>query len=199
MSIGIAVRLIPRGVGGDGIPVDRFSSGKYCSRVNKKREAKRGAEEWGEARLLWALVRTTQRVEARIEAALAETGLSLAKLSVLAHLVEAGEPLPLGQLAGRISCVRSNMTQLVDRLESDGLVERVNDPEDRRSVRASITREGRRRQQAGAQIVAAQEAELLKGFSAPEQRQLVTLLSRLSGDEQEAGARSGAANREGGR
>lgn len=151
--------------------------------MNKKREAKRGAEEWGEARLLWALVRTTQRVEARIEAALAETGLSLAKLSVLAHLVEAGEPLPLGQLAGRISCVRSNMTQLVDRLESDGLVERVNDPEDRRSVRASITREGRRRQQAGAQIVAAQEAELLKGFSAPEQRQLVALLSRLSGDE----------------
>ena len=30
------------------------------------------------------------------------------------------EPLPLSQLAERCSCVRSNITQLVDRLEADG-------------------------------------------------------------------------------
>ena len=34
------------------------------------------------------------------------------------------------------------MTQLVDRLEADGLVRRVADPTDRRSVKAEITDEG---------------------------------------------------------
>jgi DNA-binding MarR family transcriptional regulator len=145
--------------------------------VNKKR----GAENEGTAETLWTLLGATGRVETGVEAALGEVGLSLAKLGVLAHLVESGEPLPLGQLAGRISCVRSNMTQLIDRLEADGLVERVNDPADRRSVRAAITREGRRRHNAGAQIIARQEAELFKDFASAERKQLLNLLARLGG------------------
>ena len=39
-----------------------------------------------------------------------QAGMSLATLSVLRHLVMAGEPLPLSHLAERSSCVRSNMT-----------------------------------------------------------------------------------------
>lgn len=84
-------------------------------------------------------------VEARMEAALGGLGLSLAKFNVLSRLAEAGEPLPLSQLADRCSCVRSNMTQLVDRLEAERLVERAADPADRRSVRAVLTAAGRER------------------------------------------------------
>jgi DNA-binding MarR family transcriptional regulator len=69
--------------------------------------------------------------------------------------------LPLGTLAERCACVRSNITQLVDRLEAEGLVARVDDPRDRRSIRAELTAEGRRRQTAGLRALEAAEKDLL--------------------------------------
>lgn len=128
------------------------------------------------------LLRAAQRIEMRIESALGDAGLSFAKLGVLSHLMQAGEPLPLGQLAGRISCVKSNMTQLVDRLEADGLVSRVNDPEDRRSVLAAITKEGRRRYELGVTALAEQEQLLLKELKRDERTQLTDLLERIGSD-----------------
>lgn len=125
------------------------------------------------------LLRASQRIEGRIEAALAETGLSFVKLGVLSHLVEAERPLPLGQLAGRIACVKSNMTQLVDRLEADGLVARVDDPEDRRSVLAAITAEGRKRYNLGVRALAERERELFAEFNAEERKRLLSFLKRL--------------------
>lgn len=103
------------------------------------------------------LLEVAHRLEARVEAALGAVGLSLAKFGVLKALAEAGESLPLSQLAERIQCVRSNITQLVDRLEADGLVSRVDDPEDRRVVRAALTQAGRDSFDEGVRIVAAQE------------------------------------------
>jgi DNA-binding MarR family transcriptional regulator len=99
--------------------------------------------------LMFWLIHGARALESRMEDALAAVGTSLAKHGVLTLLVEAGEPLALSELAARQSCVRSNMTQLVDRLEADGYVERTPDPNDRRSVRASLTRLGRDRQAAG--------------------------------------------------
>ncbi|MBK6427594.1 MAG: MarR family transcriptional regulator, partial [Blastocatellia bacterium] len=93
---------------------------------------------------LWKLIlHASQRVESAFESELAPIGLSLSKLNVLAILLEAGEPLPLSRLAAKLACVKSNVTQLVDRLETEGLVARVDDPNDRRSVLASITDLGR--------------------------------------------------------
>jgi len=97
-----------------------------------------------------ALLHAAQAVGDQLEAALNELGLSMAKQSALTKLAEAGEPLTLSDLAARLSCVRSNITQLVDRLEGDGLVRRVNDSTDRRSVRAELTASGIEKQKAGA-------------------------------------------------
>ena len=69
---------------------------------------------------MFALLKAAAAIEARLEDALGSAGLSLPKLGVLSQLAEAGEPLPLSELAGRLSCVRSNMTQLMDRLEAEG-------------------------------------------------------------------------------
>jgi DNA-binding MarR family transcriptional regulator len=109
---------------------------------------------------LTAILETAHALEAKLESALDEAGLSSAKYSVLSELVRAGEPLPLSELAARLSCVRSNMTQLVDRLEADGLVRRVACPTDRRSVKAEITEEGQKRQSDGAQRVEKLDREL---------------------------------------
>lgn len=65
-------------------------------------------------------------------------------MGALQQLKIANEPLPLGQFADHLSCAKSNATQLIDRLEAEGLVRRIPDPHDRRSVLAQITDEGKR-------------------------------------------------------
>ncbi|MER6204708.1 MULTISPECIES: MarR family transcriptional regulator [unclassified Streptomyces] len=53
------------------------------------------------------------------------------------------EPLPMRKLARRLKCEPSNVTGIVDRLETRGLVERRPDPADRRVKLAAATEEGR--------------------------------------------------------
>ena len=72
-----------------------------------------------------ALVRAVHRVETRLEAALMGVGLSLAKFEALAVLANQTRPIRPSDLASKLVCVRSNVTQLVDRLEADGLVKPV--------------------------------------------------------------------------
>jgi DNA-binding MarR family transcriptional regulator len=131
------------------------------------------------APMSFLLLGAVHEIEARLESALAEVGLSLAKLGVLSKLVEVDEPLALGCLAERCSCVRSNMTQLVDRLEADRLVARVGDPADRRSVRAVLTDEGRRQQARGARALAEQERRLFAALGEAERTALAGLVRRL--------------------
>ena len=69
-------------------------------------------------------------------------GLSEGRMGVLFRLYRCGD-LPLGELADDLIMTPRNVTGLVDRLESQGMVERVPDPEDRRSVRARLTPAGR--------------------------------------------------------
>lgn len=108
----------------------------------------------------FSLLHAAQTVGDKLEGALDKVGLSMAKHSALSKLAEAGEPLTLSELAARLSCVRSNITQLVDRLEADGLVRRVDDPNDRRSVRAELTPLGREKQEAGDAELGRIQAEL---------------------------------------
>ena len=116
--------------------------------------------------VMWSLMQAAQVVETQLEAALAEVDLSGPKLAALTHLVEAGQPVPLGELAAQCACVRSNITQLVDRLEAEKLVRRVDDPADRRSLRAAVTPLGRQRQAVGAKKVAQVRRKLGKALGA---------------------------------
>src|SRR5258708_37936029 len=92
-----------------------------------------------------ALMRGGHVADARADDALATVGLTASKWFTLKRLVEAGGSLSLGDAAQQLACARSNVTQLIDRLERDGLVHRVPDSVDRRSIFAQITDEGRRR------------------------------------------------------
>src|ERR1700745_1456739 len=94
-----------------------------------------------------ALVQAAHRVESRLEEALADVGLSIAKFETLSVLVSQDHPISLSELAVKLVCVKSNVTQLVDRLETEGLVKRANDPSDRRAGRAGGA--GVRRQRQG--------------------------------------------------
>jgi DNA-binding MarR family transcriptional regulator len=71
------------------------------------------------------------------------SGQTPARLSALSVLVFAG-PRSIGRLARDERVTAPTMTRLVAGLERDGLVSRVPDPDDRRSIRLEATGKGRR-------------------------------------------------------
>ena len=112
--------------------------------------------------IAFSLIHAAHRIDARLKKALAGVRLSCPKFAALSVLTAHDQPISLGELAEKLTCVRSNVTQLVDRLEADGLVRRTDDPADRRSVRAEATRLGRERHAAGAKVVDAVLKEVAK-------------------------------------
>jgi DNA-binding MarR family transcriptional regulator len=110
-----------------------------------------------------------------------ELDLSPVQCHVL-HLIEPGRPLPMSRLADTLSCDASNVTGLVDRLESRGLVQRRPSPDDRRVKVLRLTPAGSR--------LRAQLLRRMTGRSrplsrlSPEQRgALVKILEVLVDDE----------------
>ena len=128
---------------------------------------------------VFSLLHAAHALEGKLEGALNDVGLSTAKFSVLSELVRSPEALSLSELANRLSCVRSNMTQLVDRLEADGLVKRVADPSDRRGVRAEITSAGKEKQRVGSEKVEQLEAKLEEWVAESDRAALGRMLSAL--------------------
>ena len=103
--------------------------------------------------------------------------LSPAQCHVL-HLIEPDRPLPMGRLAETLACDASNMTGLVDRLESRGLVRRCPSSEDRRVKVLELTPAGARLRAVVLDRMS-KPPESLDRLSQDEQRALVRLLRRL--------------------
>lgn len=130
--------------------------------------------------LIQALMHGGKAVEMQLDDALAPVGISAVQWSALKALVQAKGQLPLGQLAERLACVKSNATRLIDRLEAEQLVRRVPDPEDRRSIHAELTAKGQEVYEAGLQVVRDFEQRLLAGYTQEEHLLLNRLLTQLS-------------------
>jgi len=128
---------------------------------------------------MYSLMHAASAVERRLEEALAQVDLSMPKFVALTHLVQAGEPISLSECATKMTCVRSNITQLVDRLEADGLVRRVDDPSDRRSIKAGLTSLGIERQAAGAKLVEHVQKEFAKSLSGVDRSALAQALAAI--------------------
>ena len=143
----------------------------YHAYVNQSRSAPAG---------LVSLLHAAEVAQSHVESKLAVVGLSLPKLAALRALSAVGESMPLGQLAERLSCVKSNITQLVDRLEADGFVARAHDPNDRRSRLAVMTPEGRKACDQGTRVQDETERELFGALSEDEARQLGSLIQKIT-------------------
>ena len=128
---------------------------------------------------LFSLLHAAGSVESHVDGKLTAIGLSLPKLAALHQLSVAGESLPLGELASRLSCVKSNVTQLVDRLEADGLVARAPDPNDRRSRLAVLTPAGRTAFEEGSRIQQQAERDAFSVLTPEESHQLAALIGKL--------------------
>jgi DNA-binding MarR family transcriptional regulator len=103
---------------------------------------------WGEAADGMALITSIMRVQqvflARIESILRPFGLTFARYEVLRLLAFSRRgTMPVGKIGERLQVHPASVTNAVQRLEADGLVRRVANPNDGRSILAEITDAGR--------------------------------------------------------
>jgi len=130
--------------------------------------------------LVFSLLGTAGAVAARLDAAVRPLGLSLAKAGVLRLLAQAKQPLLLHELAEHEGCVRSNITQLVDRLEKDGLVRRRGDATDHRRVRAVLTPAGRQAYARAMRALTQEQRAILSALGVEDAAQLRSALQALA-------------------
>jgi DNA-binding MarR family transcriptional regulator len=91
-----------------------------------------------------SIMRAQQIVLARVDEALRPWDLTFARYEVLVllHFSREGR-LPLGKMGDRLMLHQASITNLVDRLEKQGYVEREAHPTDRRTTLAVLTEAGR--------------------------------------------------------
>jgi DNA-binding MarR family transcriptional regulator len=114
---------------------------------------------------------------AHVAEALASIGLTPALFAVLNFLgTREGETQQ--ELGATMGIHPSTMVSLIDELESAGLAKRRPHPRDRRARQISITPKGRRLLQRARKMAFEAEDEVLRGLTATERRELLTLLRR---------------------
>lgn len=127
---------------------------------------------------IYLLSRTGKAARGAMATQLAEDGLRLWHMAVLAALADFG-PHAQRDLAARLSVDPSDMVKVVDDLAGAGYAVRTRDPVDRRRVRVSLTPEGGKAlADLTARATAVQDA-VLAPLDSGERAQLHALLTRV--------------------
>jgi DNA-binding MarR family transcriptional regulator len=123
----------------------------------------------------------SRRINRMLDDTLAEQGLSHGEWRLLGKLACCPPPYRQspGELASSIDLSSGAMTNRLDRLEQAGLIRRLPDPVDRRSIQVELTELGQDRYRASVAAQAAKEAIVAAALGPEEQRELNALLRRL--------------------
>jgi DNA-binding MarR family transcriptional regulator len=90
-----------------------------------------------------SILTASQMILTAVDAALERFGLTFARYEALALLSFSKEGrLPVGKMSARLRVHPASMTNTVTKLEADGLLRRLSDSSDRRTVLAEITDDG---------------------------------------------------------
>jgi MarR family 2-MHQ and catechol resistance regulon transcriptional repressor len=124
------------------------------------------------------LLRASRAVLARVEPRLVAAGLTTTQFGVLEAILHKG-PLSQRDLSLKVLTSPGNMTDLIDKLETRGLVRRIRQKTDRRAVRVELTGEGRMLIEPLFAAHAGDIDDAMAGLDGTELRQLGTLLRKL--------------------
>lgn len=108
--------------------------------------------------------------------------LTESQLNVLEYVLAADRMKP-SDLIHYLATTPAAVTTLLDRMEKNGLIERVRDDRDRRIVWIHVTQKGIEQCKRGTEIREAFLTEYLGRISAHNQQLLVYLLSKITNDE----------------
>ena len=114
-------------------------------------------EDHSALRIWLRLLTCTQLIERRVRSGLREEfGTTLPRFDLMAQLERHREGLKMNELSRLLMVTGGNVTAIVDQLEKEGLVERLDEPDDRRAFPHppdAQRREGLRRDGARARAV----------------------------------------------
>lgn len=137
------------------------------------------------------VLRLARLLEKHREAFLLDYGLNVWSFDMLATLRRQGPPYQLKptELYGLLMLSSGAMTNRIDRLEQDGVVVRVRDPGDRRSISVQLTPKGIELTNQVMPVLFEREKQLLEQFDPAEKQTLIQLLRRFlkSFDDSEKG------------
>lgn len=125
------------------------------------------------------VMRVQQILQSAVDAALRPHGLTFARYEALVLLLFSRRgSLPMKVMGQRLQLHPTSVTNIVDRLEADQLVERAPHPTDRRTTLVTITEAGRQRQKLA--TVALTDIDFgLVGLDPGQTAQLTALLTRV--------------------
>ncbi|WP_054050538.1 MarR family winged helix-turn-helix transcriptional regulator [Alloactinosynnema sp. L-07] len=126
-----------------------------------------------------SVMRVQQILQSAVDGALKPHGLTFARYEALVLLTFSSRgSLPMRVMGERLQLHPTSVTNIVDRLEADGLVRRTPHPTDRRTTLAEITEAGRElRAQATAAVTAVDFG--LNGLTDRQTGQLTDLLAKV--------------------
>ena len=132
-----------------------------------------------------SIMRVQQILQSAVDAALRPHGLTFARYEALVLLFFSRKgSLPMRVMGERLQLHPTSVTNIVDRLEGDGLVKRIPHPTDRRTTLVEITESGRQRRLAATEAVTSVDFGL-RGLTDRQTEALTDLLAkvrRASGD-----------------
>lgn len=122
-----------------------------------------------------------RRLKRMMDSTLEEFGLDTGEHRVLSRLAQAGPPhrSTPGRLAKGMELSSGAMTNRLDRMEDAGLIRRLPDPDDRRSVLVELTDHGRETYRSAVGVQAKKEALMAAALTDREKVQLNALLRKL--------------------
>jgi DNA-binding MarR family transcriptional regulator len=133
-----------------------------------------------ELKLWLRLLTCSSLIEGEVRVRLRETfATSLPRFDLLAQLDRAPEGLTMGELSSRLMVSNGNVTGLTDALVREGLVSRLPEPEDRRSLRIRLTEAGKRSFDAMTPTHEQWIDRMMAGLSRAEMAHLLELLGKL--------------------
>lgn len=141
----------------------------------------RATDDDHEALRVWLrLLTCTNIVESRLRNQL-RTGFdsTLPRFDLMAQLDRNPEGLKMRELSRRLMVTGGNVTGLTDKLVEEGLVERRDDPRDRRAYTVHLTKEGKRLFRQMASSHENWVIELFAGLAHDDKMQMLELLNRL--------------------
>ncbi|EHY88520.1 MarR family winged helix-turn-helix transcriptional regulator [Saccharomonospora azurea] len=125
------------------------------------------------------LMRVQQILQSAVDAALKPHGLTFARFEALTLLSFSRHArLPMRVMGERLQLHPTSVTNIVDRLEKDGLVKRQPHPTDRRTTLVEITEEGNARREQATKAVTDIDFGLT-GLTDRQTEQLTELLTRV--------------------
>ncbi len=127
------------------------------------------------------ILRIARLLEKHRESVLAEYGLNVWSFDMLATLRRQGAPYQLKptDLYELLMLSSGAMTNRIDRLEQDGVVVRIRDPEDRRSVSVQLTPKGIELTDTVMPVLFEREKQFLEQFTKTETQTLTKLLRQF--------------------